>query len=729
MKPRLATSLRPIGRVLAAVLLLAASDSAGAATGPGQYLRNTDDWFAGTEAQQIAANIRAHQSDVGGWPKNVDTTWKLQSEQQASPPTFDNGATTDELRFLARSYRAAKDERDRKTFDKGLEYILKAQYPNGGWPQRFPPGGGYARHITFNDNAMVRLMQLAREIRTLPMYDFVDEPRRAAAGQAFDRGVQCILKCQVKVDGKLTAWCAQHDENDFRPRPARSYELVSLSGSESVEIVRLLMSLDSPSDEVVRAIEGAVAWFKDARLQGIRQIEEPDEKSPTGKNKIVVKDAAAPPLWARFYEIGTNRPIFVDRDGAAKYDLSLIGYERRNGYGWYSDRPRRLLEEDYPAWKKKCGETSRDGATSEPIAVQARGALAFDSLPCERVPLGEPDDYKPCIALLPDGELWLTCFHQHKRDGNKVLEQTLLFRSKDGGRTWTGPDKLDLLGREPYLTMLRDGTIFITGHLLATDVRNPWGYTTGFVHRSADRGRTWSTTRVESEDVKPKAANHTSRNVLELSDGTLLLGVDYDGGGGPYFVWRSGDRGATWERNRPCQPGDFKSVYGFFGGETWLWQAQSGKVWAFVRVDSNELPIAGRPIAAGNDQSDHFILFSSSDEGRTFDRDRDFGDYGEMYMSLLRLGDKRLLLTYTVRDLKPPLGVRALLGKETLDGFAFDFAKDRLVLDAKTPAGQAQGGGFGPTVQLTDGALVTSYSYRGADNMTHVEVVRWNLPR
>jgi hypothetical protein len=365
---------------------------------------------------------------------------------------------------------------------------------------------------------------------------------------------------------------------------------------------------------------------------------------------------------------------------------------------------------------------------TETIAVANRAQLAIETLECERVPLGEPDDYKPCIARLPDGELLLTAFHQHREPGNKVREQTLLFRSQDGGKSWSGPQKLDLPGREPYLTVLPDGTIFITGHLLAQDVRNEWGYTTGFLHRSTDRGGNWQSIRVESELVKPKASNHTTRNVAQLVDGSLLLGVDYDGGGGPYFVWRSTDGGATWDKTQKCEPREFQSRYGFFGGETWLWPARSGKVWALVRVDSNELPIRGRPIKAGNDQADHFILFSSADRGRTFDRIRDFGDYGEMYMSLLRLHDKRLLLTFTVRDLNPPLGVRALVGTETDDGFEFDFMHDRLMLDVRTPIGKPQGGGFGPTVQLADGTLVTSYSWRGKDDKTHLEVVRWKLP-
>jgi hypothetical protein len=108
---------------------------------------------------------------------------------------------------------------------------------------------------------------------------------------------------------------------------------------------------------------------------------------------------------------------------------------------------------------------------------------------------------------------------------------------------------------------------------------------------------------------------------------------------------------------------------------------------------------------------------------------QDFGDYGEMYMSILRLADKRLLLTFTVRDLKPPLGARAILGIETEDDFKFDFQHDRLMLDTRTPIGKQQGGGFGPTVQLADGTLVTSYSYRGEDDQTHLEVVHWRLPK
>jgi pectate lyase len=348
--------------VLTLIVSVVSACTASAASGPLHYLKKPDAWFAGDEARRVAANILSYQSDLGGWPKNVDTTRApFTGERKELKPTFDNDATTDELRFLARIYNATKDEGYRTAFEKGVDYILQAQYPTGGWPQFHPPGDKYHRHITFNDNAMVRLMEFLWEVYGSDACAFVDADRRKAARTAFDRGTLCILKCQIKVEGKLTAWCAQHDEKDYGPRPGRSYELVSLSGAESVGVVRLLMSLDDPSPEVVRAVEGAVAWFEAAKSTGIRQVLEKDEKSPTGKNKVVVKDADAPPMWARFYEIGTNKPIFADRDGVAKHDLADIGYERRNGYGWLGYWPEKLLAEEYPAWKKKReGREERD---------------------------------------------------------------------------------------------------------------------------------------------------------------------------------------------------------------------------------------------------------------------------------------------------------------------------------------------------------------------------------
>ena len=302
--------------------------------------KKPEEWYATAEAVRIADNLLLYQRDSGGWPKNIDMAKPLGHSARAAllrqkkkiDSTIDNGATYTQLSFLARVYTAVKHERHREAFLKGLDYLLKAQYPNGGWPQFYPDLSGYYKHITFNDGAMIGVLKLLRDVGAAkPMYAFVDEAHRARAATAVEKGIQCILKTQIVVNGKRTVWCAQHDEVTLAPAPARKYEVVSLSGGESVDIVRFLMSIKNPSPAVIEAIEAAVAWFRQVELKG-----------PEGG-----------PVWARFYELSTNRPIFVGRDGVVKYSIAEIDKERRDGYAWYVDDAAKLLNQDYPAWQKK----------------------------------------------------------------------------------------------------------------------------------------------------------------------------------------------------------------------------------------------------------------------------------------------------------------------------------------------------------------------------------------
>jgi len=338
----------PLGTFVSLSLILSVVVGLAAVDRPawGNYAKKPDSWYSSAEGRRVTENILSWQSVEGSWPKNQDNTAKpFVGDRRAIRGTFDNGATTDELRFLARAFHITRDFRCQQAFVKGLDHILKAQYPTGGWPQFYPPGEHYPRYVTFNDNAMVRLMTFLREVATSNGYVFVDAARRQAAQKSFDLGIQCILKCQILMNGKRTVWCAQHDEVSCRPRPARSYELVSLSGAESAGILRLLMSLDQPSLEVRRAIQSGAEWFEASKLVGIR-VETIDG------DKRVVSDPSAPALWARFYEIETGRPFFCSRDGVKKYALSEIETERRNRYAWYGEWGRPVAAE-YALWKQK----------------------------------------------------------------------------------------------------------------------------------------------------------------------------------------------------------------------------------------------------------------------------------------------------------------------------------------------------------------------------------------
>jgi pectate lyase len=325
------------------LILFLAFAAGGRAGSTDKLLDKPDAWFRGSEGRRATECILSWQSTAGSWPKNQDHCAKpFRGDRSKLKGTFDNGATTDELRYLARAFRATGDEVCRSAFLKGFDHILAAQYRNGGWPQFHPPGKQYHRHITFNDGSMVRLLEFLRESAR---FELIDDARHRRARAAFDRGVACILECQIVIRGRRTVWCAQHDELSLAPAAARSYELPSLSGSESAGILRFLMSIERPSPELVRAIDAGVAWFDAAKLGGIR-VREVD-----GDRRLVA-DPLAPSLWARFYDLDTGRPFFCDRDGIKKSDFAELGKERRNGYAWFG-RWGEAVARDHARWRRR----------------------------------------------------------------------------------------------------------------------------------------------------------------------------------------------------------------------------------------------------------------------------------------------------------------------------------------------------------------------------------------
>jgi PelA/Pel-15E family pectate lyase len=323
-----------------------------------EVLEQHPQWYGSVEARAIADSVIQYQSQQGGWPKSTDLAAPPRSPEDVPRPgdgranTIDNGATTTPMRFLALVAEATGETKYRNAFERGLDYLFAAQYPNGGWPQFYPLRRGYYSRITFNDNAMVNVLTLLRDVaRGEAPYGFVDRSRRRQASAAVARGIDVILRSQIRQDGRLTAWCAQHDEKTLEPAWARAYEPPSLSGGETVGILRFLMSIERPTQAIVASIEGAVEWLRSVAMSGVRveRIPRPDGRT----ERILVADPNAPPLWARFYELGTNRPLYLDRDSVYRYDFSEIGYERRSGYSYHGDWASALLREDYPRWRAR----------------------------------------------------------------------------------------------------------------------------------------------------------------------------------------------------------------------------------------------------------------------------------------------------------------------------------------------------------------------------------------
>ncbi len=329
----------------------------------GEVFKQAPIWYQTDEAARIADQVILYQKENGGWEKNVDMALMLTHSEKAklaagkshiSETTIDNRTTYPQVAYLGRIITASMLKsappnnfpKYKEAFNRGLDYLLASQYENGGFPQFYPLRKGYYSHITFNDDAMIGVLRVLRDIaRRDEDYKFVDEERRLRAEKAVAKSVPLILNLQVETGGKKTVWAAQYDENTLKPAPARAFEPVSLTAGESVGVVRFLMQ-EKPTPEIVAAVESAVRWFEATKVTGIRW------ERKNGEN-AVVKEKNAPPIWARFYHIETMKPIFIGRDGVIKYNVSEIEAERRNGYAWYVEGPSDLLARDYPKWKSQ----------------------------------------------------------------------------------------------------------------------------------------------------------------------------------------------------------------------------------------------------------------------------------------------------------------------------------------------------------------------------------------
>jgi PelA/Pel-15E family pectate lyase len=333
-------------------------------------LKQSAAWYGGAEARRIAANIITFQTPAGGWSKNTDYAEKPRAPGEAfgaengslflgtndfdQPEdanwsyvgTFDNDATTTELRFLAKVISATKSDGDdlKSSFARGLAYIFAAQFPNGGWPQVWPLQGGYHDAITINDDAMLHVVEFLRDVAAgQDEFSFVSADLRAQAALSWKRGLDCLLAAQIVVNGQRTVWCQQHDALTLAPASARNYEMPAQTSSESAAIVLFLMQLPNPDARTVAAVHAAAAWFEKTKIIGAQFT-----GTGAGGKKLVPSPGHAP-IWARYYEIGTNRPLFGDRDKSIHDDVNEISHERRKGYGWYRDTPKRVLEH-YPKW-------------------------------------------------------------------------------------------------------------------------------------------------------------------------------------------------------------------------------------------------------------------------------------------------------------------------------------------------------------------------------------------
>ena len=305
---------------------------------------------------EIADNFLGYQNEDGGWPKNVDwlavlpvDSVKDALKERYRQSTLDNSNTFPQVEYLADVYRLTGDDRYKEAALRGLNYLLVTQNVSGGWR------GWDVDAITFNDEVTTGALELFLKISNGDeSFDWLSPEMKEDIYQAYQRGLDVILKCQIVQNGVKTAWGQQHDHITLEPVQARTYELPGITANESCDVIQFLMNIPNPSPQIIESVKAAVAWLHKVEINGIRvqRVALPEDQIINHEypyDNVVVEDVNAKPIWARYYEVNDNTPFMCTRAGQKVWKLEDVNAERRTGYAWYGYWPERIYEQ-YEQW-------------------------------------------------------------------------------------------------------------------------------------------------------------------------------------------------------------------------------------------------------------------------------------------------------------------------------------------------------------------------------------------
>nr|WP_271448162.1 pectate lyase [Kluyvera georgiana] len=286
--------------------------------------------------------------------------------------SFDNRNTYSQIEWLAYAWKKTGDARYSDAALHGIRYTLNQQYSIcAGWPHTVPPKPStetentyYQRAITNADDVTSGILRTLRNIlRDRDTWAFVDAEMLKLITASIERGDRCLLKLQIVQNGKKTGWAGQYDPETLQPLGGRAFELPGVLSQETVGVLNYLTSIENPSAEMVASIKSATQWLHDSALTGFKLVkfDAPTEKyawHSSNWDRKIEKDATAPRIWARFYDLNDNSVILANRDGKRVANYADIARERRTGYDWYGYYGEEYLSKTWPAWKMKNNVTT-----------------------------------------------------------------------------------------------------------------------------------------------------------------------------------------------------------------------------------------------------------------------------------------------------------------------------------------------------------------------------------
>jgi len=260
----------------------------------------------------------------GGWDYRIDfdpalsKRWYFRRDKEKGEPekarrnysVFDDNTTQSALRFLMEIDTVTKKQAPfHDAVRYGLDLMLKSQFPNGAWPQVYPLAPrGYSRYYTFNDGAINDCIAVMLEAYRI----YKDGSYLKSA----KRGGDFIIASQLPQP--QSGWAQQYD-HDVKPAPARWFEPAACCSAVTIRNIRTLIGLflETSEEKYLKPIPAALEWLERSKLR---------ER-----------------VWARFYELETNRPIYVTADQRTVYEQINL----RPHYSWFGDYGEKEVMELY----------------------------------------------------------------------------------------------------------------------------------------------------------------------------------------------------------------------------------------------------------------------------------------------------------------------------------------------------------------------------------------------
>lgn len=287
----------------------------------------------------VADLIVALQNEDGGFqvlPDNYEMSQKetgLGSMKDVS--SVYNGATTSELKYLAKYITANKpeDSKYQDAFVKGIKYLLTTQHDNGGWSMNSGSGSGFNANIEVGNKAMTEVLTLLSDIAILNNQDYVFARKAMNVDEiksAVEKGNDFIVKSQISNNNKKSGWATQYDKSG-NVTMGHTYERESVSSYTTKDVIDYLMTIHNPSQDIKDAVESAYSWLKDVKIADKEQKVVKDTSMNNGFDVYLVDGSGT---WASnyVYDKATDsyRPLYSDVDPTRADQKYVNVYELYN---------------------------------------------------------------------------------------------------------------------------------------------------------------------------------------------------------------------------------------------------------------------------------------------------------------------------------------------------------------------------------------------------------------